>query len=93
MECFIAVYIFIEIQLFISTNIKKLLYLLKLNIKAMKGDTFFAFLGGAIIGAAAAILFAPSSGDETRKKIKDTFEKEYDNIKTKIKKEAKEAAE
>jgi gas vesicle protein len=59
----------------------------------MKGDTFFAFLGGAIIGAAAAILFAPSSGDETRKKIKDTFEKEYDNIKTKIKKEAKEAAE
>lgn len=50
----------------------------------MKCDNFFAFLGGLIVGAGAAILFAPESGDETRKKIKNTFEKEYQNIKEKI---------
>lgn len=50
----------------------------------MKCDNFFAFLGGLIVGAGAAILFAPESGAETRKKIKNTFEKEYQNIKEKI---------
>ncbi len=50
----------------------------------MKGDNLFAFIGGAILGAAAAILFAPDAGDETRKKIKDTFDKEYQNLKTKF---------
>ncbi len=50
----------------------------------MKGDNLLAFIGGAIIGAAAAILFAPESGSETRKKIKDTFEKEYDSLKSKF---------
>ena len=38
----------------------------------MKCDNFFAFLGGLIVGAGAAILFAPESGAETRKKIKNT---------------------
>ena len=50
----------------------------------MKCDNFFAFLGGLIVGAGAAILFAPESGAETRKKIKNTFEKEYQSIKEKI---------
>ncbi len=50
----------------------------------MKGDNLFAFLGGALIGATVALLFAPSAGEETRKKIKDTFEKEYQNLKTKL---------
>ena len=50
----------------------------------MKCDNFFAFLGGLIVGAGAAVLFAPESGAETRKKIKNTFEKEYQNIKEKI---------
>lgn len=51
----------------------------------MKGDTLLAFIGGTIVGAAAAILFAPDSGDETRRKIKDSFDKEYQTIKSKIK--------
>ena len=49
----------------------------------MKTDNLFSFLGGALIGAAFAILFAPESGDETRRKIKDTFDKEYQNLKDK----------
>ncbi len=50
----------------------------------MKCDNFFAFLGGLLVGAGAALLFAPESGAETRKKIKNTFEKEYQNLKEKI---------
>lgn len=50
----------------------------------MKTDNLFSFLGGALIGAAFAILFAPESGDETRRKIKDTFDKEYQGLKDKI---------
>lgn len=34
-----------------------------------------AFLGGAIVGGALGILFAPESGDETRKKIMEALEK------------------
>ena len=50
----------------------------------MKTDNILTFLGGALVGVAVAILFAPESGEETRKKIKDTFDKEYQNLKDKI---------
>ncbi len=50
----------------------------------MKGEHLFSFLGGALVGAAIAILFAPEAGDETRKKIKDTFDREYQDLKTKF---------
>ena len=50
----------------------------------MKGDTLLAFIGGAIVGAAAAILFAPDNGTETRKKIKETLDKEYQNRKSEV---------
>jgi len=36
---------------------------------------FFSFLTGAAIGAGLALLFAPQSGKETRKQIKDLSEK------------------
>ncbi len=36
-----------------------------------KGNVILAFTLGALVGAAAAVLFAPASGEETRKRIKD----------------------
>ena len=50
----------------------------------MKGPNVLSFLGGLLIGAGAAMLFAPEKGSETRKKIKETFNKEFDVLKDKI---------
>jgi gas vesicle protein len=54
------------------------------------------FLAGAAIGAGLALLYAPQSGAETRKKIKDTSEKVADEVKhhyEKVSEEAKKAIE
>jgi len=34
-----------------------------------------AFLGGAIVGGVLGVLFAPESGEETRRKITEALEK------------------
>lgn len=39
--------------------------------KTCSGEFFAGFLVGALVGAAAALLFAPQSGEETRTLIRD----------------------
>ncbi len=35
----------------------------------------YAFIGGAVVGCGAAVLFAPAKGEDTRKRIKDLLKK------------------
>lgn len=53
--------------------------------------TVFTFLTGAAIGAGLALLFAPQSGEETRKKIKDASDKLNKEAKDNYEKYSKEA--
>lgn len=41
----------------------------------MSKTLFYAFLGGALVGAGVAVLFAPQKGSELRRKIKETLQK------------------
>ncbi len=38
-------------------------------------SVLYAFLGGAIVGCAAALLFAPEKGSDLRARIKDILKK------------------
>ena len=52
---------------------------------------FFSFLTGAAIGAGLALLFAPQSGKETRKQIKDLSEKLGGEMKDEVEKISEKA--
>jgi gas vesicle protein len=52
---------------------------------------FFSFLTGAAIGAGLALLFAPQSGEETRKQIKDFSEKIGGEVKDGVEKVGEKA--
>ena len=41
---------------------------------------FLLFVGGVILGGAAALLFAPEKGEKTRKDIKKFFEQEKEKL-------------
>lgn len=68
----------------------------------MKGiNVLAAFLGGAAVGAAIGILFAPEKGEETRHKIADILRKkgirlshiDMDSLVDEITSELKEVSE
>ena len=50
----------------------------------MKCKGLVAFIGGALAGAVAAILLAPDSGENTRRKLRDKAQQEYDHLKEKM---------
>ncbi len=50
----------------------------------MKCNGIIAFIGGALVGAATAILLAPDSGENTRKKLREKAENGYNNLKEKV---------
>lgn len=52
------------------------------------GSSLLTFLSGAAIGAGLALLFAPQTGEETRKQIKDAAEKAADEVKDRSEKVA-----
>lgn len=45
------------------------------------GIVIASLIGGALVGSALAILFAPQSGSETRKQLKDLIDEEIDKVK------------
>lgn len=49
----------------------------------MKANVLFAFISGAVAGAATALLFSTETGAQTRQKIKETVDSEYQNLKEK----------
>ena len=55
-------------------NVKKLNRGDTMGERNSSGEVILAFVLGGIVGAAAGLLFAPASGKETRKKIKDMSE-------------------
>lgn len=65
---------------------------------ANTGSTLLALITGAAIGAAAGLLYAPDSGEKTRKKLgedarkaQDQFNKKYQETSTNLSTKAKKA--
>lgn len=56
-----------------------------------KGTNLLWFLTGAVIGAGVALLYAPQSGFETRRKIKDASGRVADDIREKYEKISEDA--
>lgn len=59
----------------------------------MRPNTLLAFIGGALAGAAVALLYAPDKGEHIRKKIREKAEEEYYTAKNRIKQQARMTAE
>lgn len=61
-------------------------------MKKETSNVLVAFLAGAVAGGVVALLFAPASGEETRRRIKETLAKAKDRAAEELER-AKEYAE
>lgn len=50
----------------------------------MNTKGIITFIGGALLGATAALLLAPDSGENTRNKLKERAKEGYNNLKGKV---------
>ncbi len=46
----------------------------------MKNSEFLAFVGGAIAGAAIALLFAPARGEDTRRRLRGFIDEQKERM-------------
>lgn len=59
----------------------------------MKSNTFFALMTGLAAGALLGVLFAPESGENSRKKLKNSVKSRLDELEEFINEEADEDGE
>lgn len=50
------------------------------QVRCSRQAVLFAFLGGAVVGAIAGILFAPKSGEETRRELQNYARKTEEEL-------------
>lgn len=60
-------------MVFVNKNVNKWYNIIGDDMKKEKLKILTAVIGGALVGGAAGVLFAPRKGSETREKIKDAF--------------------
>jgi gas vesicle protein len=64
--------------------LKQQIYKKNTIMKTSSTTALVAFLGGAAIGAAVAILFTTEKGAEARKVVADTLGQEFDKLSNKV---------
>ncbi len=62
------------------SSLYKILFFEEENIMSEDKEILLSFLAGSLLGAGIALLFAPQSGDKTRKNIKKLSQNMKDRV-------------